>query len=88
MTVFLKSDVNDSIVKAFDDELRLASFAKDFKYVSKEEAAEKHKEVIGEDFMTFLGVNPLQNSYDIHLKADFVTNVSFGKIEKLSLIHI
>lgn len=82
MTVFLKSDVNDSIVKAFDDELRLASFAKDFKYVSKEEAAERHKEVIGEDFMTFLGVNPLQNSYDIHLKAAFVTNQSFAKIEK------
>jgi cell division transport system permease protein len=28
----------------------------------------KHTDIIGEDFMTFLGENPLQNSYDIHLK--------------------
>lgn len=82
MTVFLKSDANDSIVKAFDDELRTANFAKGFKYVTKEEAAEQHKKVIGEDFMQFLGVNPLQNSYDINLKAEYVTNVSFAKIEK------
>ena len=82
MTVFLKSDANDSIVKAFDDELRTANFAKGFKYVTKEEAAEQHKKVIGEDFMQFLGVNPLQNSYDINLKADYVTNASFAKIEK------
>jgi cell division transport system permease protein len=81
MTVFLKNDANDSIVKAFDDELRIANFAKDFKYVTKEEAAEQHKKVIGEDFMEFLGVNPLLNSYDIHLKADFVTNAGFKKIE-------
>ena len=82
MTVFLKSDANDSIVKAFDDELRTANFAKGFTYVTKEEAAEQHKKVIGEDFMQFLGVNPLQNSYDINLKADYVTNASFAKIEK------
>lgn len=81
MTVFFKNEANDSIVKAFDDELRTAAFAKDFKYVTKEEAAEKHKEVIGEDFMEFLGVNPLLNSFDIHLKADYVTNSSFQKIE-------
>ncbi|WNM19878.1 cell division protein FtsX [Flavobacterium capsici] len=81
MTVFFKNEANDSIIKAFDDELRTAAFAKDFKYVTKEEAAEQHKKVIGEDFMEFLGVNPLQNSFDIHLKADFVTNASFQKIE-------
>lgn len=81
MTVFLKNDANDSIVKAFDNELRSANFAKDFKYVTKEEAAEQHKKVIGEDFMEFLGVNPLLNSFDIHLKADFVTNTEFKKIE-------
>jgi cell division transport system permease protein len=81
MTIFLKSEANDSIIKAFDEELRLASFAKDYVYVSKEKAAEQHKKVIGEDFMQFLGVNPLQNSFDVHVKADYVTNDSFKKIE-------
>lgn len=81
MTIFMKSEANDSIIKAFDEELRLASFAKDYVYVSKEKAAAQHKKVIGEDFMQFLGVNPLQNSFDVHVKADYVTNDSFKKIE-------
>jgi cell division transport system permease protein len=82
MTVFLKNEANDTIIKAFDSELKTAKYAKDFKYVSKEVAAEEHKKVIGEDFMQFLGVNPLQNSFDVHLKADYVTNASFEKIER------
>ena len=81
MTIFMKSEANDSIIKAFEEELRLASFAKDYVYVSKEKAAAQHKKVIGEDFMQFLGVNPLQNSFDVHVKADYVTNDSFKKIE-------
>lgn len=81
MTIFMKNEANDSIIKAFEEELRLASFAKDYVYVSKEKAAEQHKKVIGEDFMQFLGVNPLQNSFDVHVKADYVTNDSFKKIE-------
>jgi cell division transport system permease protein len=38
--------------------------------ITKEQAAKQHTDIIGEDFMT--GENPLQNSFDIHLKADYV----------------
>lgn len=81
MTVFFKNEANDSVMKAFTEEMKTAKFAKSFEYVSKEQAATQHKEVIGEDFMQFLGVNPLQNSFDIHLKADFVNNTEITKIE-------
>jgi cell division transport system permease protein len=81
MTVFFKNEDNDSIFKQFESEMTAGKFAKDFKYISKEMAAKQHKEVIGEDFMQFLGVNPLQNSYDVHLKADYVTNPGFSKVE-------
>jgi len=81
MTVFFKNEANDSVMKAFTEEMKTAKFAKSFDYVSKEKAAAQHKEVIGEDFMQFLGVNPLQNSFDIHLKADFVNNTEITKIE-------
>jgi cell division transport system permease protein len=81
MTVFFKTEATDTIIKAFTSELKTAKFAKSFEYVSKEKAAEKHMKVIGEDFMQFLGVNPLQNSFDIHLKADYVTNQELTKIE-------
>ena len=81
MTVFFKNEANDTILKAFGEEMNTAKFAKNFVYVTKEKAAEQHKDVIGEDFMQFLGVNPLQNSFDIHLKADYVVNDSIAKIE-------
>jgi cell division transport system permease protein len=81
MTVFFKNEANDSVFKAFDAEMKVAKFAKDYKFVSKEAAAKQHKDVIGEDFMQFLGTNPLFNSYDIHLKSDYVTNPGFSKAE-------
>ena len=81
MTVFFKTEAADSTITAFTNELKTAAFARSFEYVSKEAAAKKHMKVIGEDFMQFLGVNPLQNSFDIHLKADYVTNEGIAKIE-------
>lgn len=81
MTVFFKNEANDSIVKSFGAELKKSPFAKSFMYVSKEAAAKQHTDIIGEDFMTFLGENPLQNSFDIHLKADYVEKNSISKIE-------
>ncbi|MCV2486651.1 permease-like cell division protein FtsX [Flavobacterium sp. SH_e] len=81
MTVFFKNEANDSIIKAFNTELKRAPFARSFVYVTKEKAAKEHTDIIGEDFLTFLGENPLLNSYDIHLKADYVERDSIVKIE-------
>jgi cell division transport system permease protein len=81
MTVFFKNEANDTILKAFDQELKTTKFSRSFVYVSKEQAAKEHTDIIGEDFVTFLGENPLQNSYDIHLKADYVVKDSIAKIE-------
>ncbi len=81
MTVFFKNEANDTILKSFGTELKTAKFAKSFVYVTKESAAKQHTDIIGEDFVTFLGENPLQNSFDIHLKADYVERDSISKIE-------
>ena len=82
MTVFFSNDANDSILKAFGDELKTSKFVKSSVYVSKDAAAKQHTDIIGEDFMTFLGTNPLQNSFDIHLKADYIVSDSIRKIER------
>jgi cell division transport system permease protein len=81
MTVFFKNEANDTIIKSFDAELKKAPFAKTFEFVSKDAAAKQHTDIIGEDFVTFLGENPLQNSFDIHLKADYVYKDSIAKVE-------
>ena len=81
MTVFFKNEANDSILKTFGTELKASRFVKSYNYVTKEAAAKEHTDIIGEDFMEFLGENPLQNSYDIHLKGDYVVKDSITKIE-------
>jgi cell division transport system permease protein len=82
MSIYFRDQANDSILKSFDKDLRLSKYVKDYHFVPKELAAETHKDVIGEDFMTFLGTNPLQNSFDVHLKAEYVVADSIKKIEK------
>jgi cell division transport system permease protein len=81
MTVFFKNEANDSIINAFGEEMKTAKFVKKSNYVSKEAAAKLHTDIIGEDFMNFLGANPLQNSYDLNLKADYIVTDSIRKIE-------
>ncbi|MEO8239399.1 MAG: permease-like cell division protein FtsX [Flavobacterium sp.] len=81
MTVFFKNEANDSVIKTFNTELKRAPYARSFVYVTKETAAKEHTDIIGEDFLTFLGENPLLNSYDIHLKADYVERDSILRIE-------
>lgn len=82
MTVFFKNEATDSITKAFDAELKRAPFARSYVYVTKDKAAKEHTDIIGEDFLTFLGENPLLNSFDIHLKAEYVERDSIVKIER------
>jgi cell division transport system permease protein len=87
MTVFFKNDATDSTMVAFGQELKTAKFVKSSDYVTKEQAAKMHTDIIGEDFMTFLGANPLQNSYDIHLKADYIDTENIRKIESRFLAN-
>jgi len=82
MTVFFKNEANDSILNNFGAQLKVSKFVKSTVFVNKDSAAKQHTDIIGEDFMTFLGTNPLQNSYDIHLKADYIVADSIRKIER------
>ncbi len=72
LTIYLKDDAKDVEIKQLEKTLALADYTKSTQFVSKDEAAEEHSKEIGENFMDFLGYNPLQNSIDVYLKADFV----------------
>lgn len=82
MTVFFNNDANDSVISAFDVEMKNAKFIKDYAFVHKDSAAKNNVDIVGKDFMEFLGFNPLQNSFDIHLKGDYVIADSIKKIER------
>lgn len=72
-TLFLKDKVNRKQINGFKNSLVKEDFARRIVYTSKAQAAKKYSKEIGEDFLTFLGENPLKNGIDIYLKAAFVT---------------
>lgn len=85
MTIYLNDTAKEVEVNQLEKSLAMAEYTKSTKYVSKEEAAESMKAETGEDFMDFVGYNPLQNSIDVHLKADYVTTETLqGITEELS----
>ena len=87
ITIFLKDNAKNSDVEILQAELKRAEYTKSVTYVSKKEAAQKYTEEIGEDFVEFLGDNPLKNAIDILLKSEFVTPEKMAEIEKNLLIR-
>ena len=82
ISVFLKDNAKQVEVDQLQKSLAMAEYTKSATYVSKEEAAEKHSQDIGENFQDFLGYNPLKNSIDVQLNADFVTPDQLEEIAK------
>ncbi|PWG06079.1 cell division protein FtsX [Polaribacter aquimarinus] len=81
MTLFLKDEVNNEKIYAFKESLKKEAFSKKVLYISKENAAKQYSKEIGEDFLQFLGKNPLKNGIDIYLNADAVTPEKMQKLE-------
>ena len=80
ISVFLKDNAKEVEVDQLQKSLVMADYTKSAEYVSKEEAAEVHSAEIGENFLDFLGYNPLKNSIDVTLKADFVSTNQVAEI--------
>lgn len=73
LSIYLKETAKEVEINQLQKSLSLADYTKSAVYVPKEEAAEKLSVEIGEDFIEYLGDNPLQNSIDVFLNAEFVT---------------
>jgi len=72
VTLFLKDDVSKTNIENLRESLMKEEFAREIVFISKEEAAKFYSKDLGEDFVSYLGTNPLKNSIDIYLKAEFV----------------
>ncbi|WP_437396453.1 cell division protein FtsX [Flagellimonas lutimaris] len=80
ISVFLKDNAKPVEIDQLQKSLTLAEYTKSAVYISKEDAAEQYSEDIGENFEEFLGYNPLKNSIDVNLKADFVSSQQIDEI--------
>lgn len=81
INLLLKDDASEVEVKQFQKSLELSEFVKGTEYISKEEAAKDLEEILDEDFIKFLGYNPLLNTIEIKLNAEFVIPEKLKELE-------
>ncbi|MDO9580985.1 MAG: permease-like cell division protein FtsX [Bacteroidales bacterium] len=84
-SVMLDDDSKEADIRMLQKDLDAKLYVKSTEYVSKDEAAAKMKEDLGEDFINFLGDNPLPPSIDVFLFAGYTSPDSVAKIEKYVL---
>jgi cell division transport system permease protein len=84
-SVMLDDDAKEADMRMLQKDLDAKPFVKSTEYISKSAAAAKMKEELGEDFIAFLGDNPLPPSIDVYLYAGYTGVDSVAKIEKYIL---
>jgi len=82
LNVFISDDADINQITDYKKELQKMEYTQKVEFVSKEDAAELMQKEIGQDFLDFLGTNPLKNVINIHLKSDFVTADKMNQIER------
>lgn len=81
-SVIIKEEVKESGIIEFQKKLDLEPFVKSTEYITRERAANELTEELGEDFVDFLGFNPLLSSIDIRLQAAYANNDSLAMLEQ------
>ena len=84
-SVILDEDAREADIRMLQKDLDAKPSVKSTEYVSKDEAAAKMKEDMGEDFISFLGDNPLPPSIDVYLFAGYTNRDSVVNFEKYIL---
>jgi cell division transport system permease protein len=86
-SVMLDDEAKEADIRMLQKDLDAKPYVKSTEYVSKDEAAVKMREDLGEDFISFLGDNPLPPSIDVYLYAGYTSPDSVTKIEKYVLAY-
>ena len=85
LTIYLEDTSKEVEIKQLEKSLAFSDFVKQTKFISKESAADFMKLEYGEDFLDDVGYNPLKNSIEVNLKADFVTARRLDSIAESTL---
>lgn len=85
LTIYLEDSTKPVEINQLKNSLKLAEYVKQTQYISKDVAADFMKSEYGEDFLDEIGFNPLMNSLEINLFADYVTAKRLDSISKKAL---
>ncbi len=86
-SVILKDQVKEVDIVKFQKSLDAASYVKATEYIDKERAAKELTADLGEDFVDFLGYNPLLASIEVRLNAEYANPDSLSWIEAELMIN-
>ncbi|PRD47145.1 cell division protein FtsX [Sphingobacterium haloxyli] len=76
LNIIVNDNVNEGDVLAMQKDLEKDPYVLRTEYISKELAAKNLKEDLGEDFVEYLGHNPLLPSIDVYLKEQYANTDS------------
>jgi cell division transport system permease protein len=71
ISLVIQPDADSLTVNELYQRVKSTNYVKEVTLISKEQAAEELKKELGEDFVTFLGYNPLYPSINMRLRSDF-----------------
>jgi cell division transport system permease protein len=82
ISVYLKDDAREVDIFSLQKMLDAKKCVKETRYITREKAAEEYQKELGEDFVEFLGYNPLPSSIDVKLHAEYANPDSFAILQK------
>ena len=80
LNVVIKENAGDNEIFTLQSNLEKNESIKSTQFISKESAAKNLSNDLGEDFVKFLGYNPLSASIDVYLKAEFANKERIKKL--------
>jgi cell division transport system permease protein len=82
-TVYMNKNVKEAEIVQLQKELDAMEYVRSTEYISEEKAAESFQQDLGDDFVSFIGYNPLHTSIEVHLKAQYAEGLYFDQIETM-----
>lgn len=82
ISLYLNDDVREVDIFSLQKMLDARRYVKETQYITRENAAADFQQEMGEDFVGFLGYNPLPASIDVKLHANYANPDSFAVLEK------
>ena len=82
LSVIFDDSVVDKKIKTVVDDIKEERYVKDAVFISKEQGTEEMKSLLGDDFVSVFGINPVPVSCDIFLKSQYVQADSIAMIKE------
>ena len=90
-SIIIKEDIKEIELIEFNKILDAEDFTKSTRFISKEQATKELEKDLGEDFVSFLGYNPIMASIDVKLNSSYANNDSLqnisSRLEKSDIVY-